>query len=252
MIKKINTVLIDDEPGSLITLEGLLARHCPQVTITGSFQNPKEALNFIRKSTPDLLMIDIEMPFMNAFNLLDQVKPVKFDVIFVTAFNDYAVKAFKYAAIDYLLKPVNLDELVESINRVVSKLGNSYNKESKVDDLLNVMQSAPAGSVIIPLADLTGIKLEASINIVLLEANGSYTYLEMLNGRRELISKTLKDFEDLLPHKDFCRIHHSYIINLHHIREYIYGRGGSVVMVNGTQIEVSVRKRSEFLLRYKK
>ncbi len=252
MIRKINTILLDDEPGSLITLQGLLARHCPEVDIMGAFQNPKEALKFIRKSPPDLLMIDIEMPFINAFNFLDQLKPVEFEVIFVTAFNNYAVKAFKYAAIDYLLKPVSLDELVESIKRVVLKLGNKNNQGAKIDDLLDVMQYAPIGSVIIPLPGNTGIKLESSANIVLLEANGSYTYLEMLNGRKELVSKTLKDFEELLPENDFCRIHHSFIINLNHIKEYIYGRGGSVIMANGTQIEVSVRKRAEFVARYKK
>ncbi len=252
MTKKIRTVLLDDEPGSLITLEGLLARHCPQVAIVGSFQNPKEALKYIKKSPPDLLLIDIEMPFINAFHLLDQLKPVRFEVIFVTAFNDYALKAFKYAAIDYLLKPVNLDELVEAIQRVADKLGKQKINEGQIDNLLDVMQTIPSGSVIIPLPTLSGIKLESSGNIILLEANGSYSYLEMISGKKELISKTLKDFEELLPEKDFCRIHHSYVINLNHVKEYLYGRGGSVIMSNGTQIEVSVRKRSDFLARYKK
>lgn len=251
MRKKINTILLDDEPGSLITLSGLLSRHCPQVNVTHTFQNPKEALKHLKKAPPDLLMIDIEMPFINAFHLLDQLKPVSFEIIFVTAFNNYALRAFKYAAVDYLLKPVNLDELVESIARVSSRMGKQQKPDTSIDQVIEVMQTIPTGSVIIPMPTLSGIKLESSGNIILLEAQGSYTIIEMINGKKELISRTLKDFEELLPEKDFCRIHHSYVINLNHVKEYLYGRGGSVLMSNGSQIEVSVRKRADFLARYK-
>lgn len=250
MSQLIRAILVDDEPGSLVTLKTLLQRYCPDVSVVAETGHPPDVVELVRKFSPDLLFLDIEMPYANAFDLLDMLRPVKFEVVFVTAFNDYALKAFKYAALDYLLKPLNIDELKGAVERVKKMLMGPQGINGRVNGLLENL-SRPADDpekISIPTDD--GYSLLELNKIIFIEAEGNYSRVYLENGRKPLIVRSLKEFEETLPPKRFIRVHHSFIINIHHAKRYQKGRGGLVEMTNGVRIEVAVRKRTDFLNKF--
>jgi two-component system LytT family response regulator len=214
----------------------------------GTAGGVETALPLIRETRPDLVLLDIEMAQGNAFDLLNQLQPIDFKVIFVTAFDNYAVRAFKYSAVDYLLKPVDIDDLRSAINRV----------EKKPDDHAIVQQMKMlldnVGSLQLPqqkmaIPTITGLIFITVQDIIRFEAKGNYTSIYLSTGEPILATRTIKDYEDILPEAIFCRIHNSHIINLSHIKKYQKGRGGSVEMEDGSVIEVASRRRDEFLQR---
>ena len=244
----IRTVLVDDETDSIRILQRLLENYCPQVSIVGTAGGVETALPLIRETRPDLVLLDIEMAQGNAFDLLNQLQPIDFKVIFVTAFDNYAVRAFKYSAVDYLLKPVDIDDLRSAINRV----------EKKPDDHAVVQQMKMlldnVGSLQLPqqkmaIPTITGLIFITVQDIIRFEAKGNYTSIYLSTGEPILATRTIKDYEDILPETIFCRIHNSHIINLSHIKKYQKGRGGAVEMEDGSVIEVASRRRDEFLRR---
>jgi two-component system, LytTR family, response regulator len=249
-MQKINATLIDDEPGNIVTLSELLKEYCPIIEISGTCIDSIKALELINTLQPQVVFLDIEMPYNNAFDLLDKLQPIHFEVIFVTAFNEYAIKAFKYAALDYLLKPINIKELKDSVQRL-STLLQEKKTNHRITNLLNNLKSENTGLQKIALPAKDGLYFEDINKISHFSAEGSYTYVFVKNGTKELLSGNLKEFEDILPKAIFCRIHHSHIINLNFVKKYYKGRGGYVEMQNGTIIEVSARKREEFLERFK-
>ena len=246
---KIQSLIVDDEPGNVITLQELLREYCPEVNVLGSAENPIEAQEMIRLTKPDLVFLDIEMPYGNAFDLLDKLKPIQFEIIFITAFNDYAIKAFKYAAVDYILKPVNIQELKDAVQKVINKASRNHT-EAQMNVLLENLKSENSGTQKIALPNTNGIYFEVTANITYLKAEGNYTQVNVQGKRPELITKPLRYFEDILSDKNFCRIHNSYIININFVKHYFTGRGGYVEMQDGQQIDVSVRKKEEFLRKY--
>lgn len=248
MAQKINSIIVDDEPGNVITLRELLRHYCPDVNVIGTAADSVKGFESISKLNPDLVFLDIEMPYGNAFDLLDQLSPVKFEVIFITAFDNYAVKAFKYAALDYILKPVSIEELKLAVNKVKKRLDEKI-ENVRVTTLLNNLKAAGSQNSKIGLATDNGFLLEEVHNILYLEASGSYTFVFTRENKKYTIAKSLKEFEEVLPEPFFCRIHHSYIINMAGIKKYSKGRGGMVEMVNGTCIDVAVRKKELFLER---
>jgi two-component system LytT family response regulator len=244
----IRTVLIDDETDSVRVLQKLLDKYCPQVEVVGTAEGVETALAVIQATRPDLLFLDIEMTQGNAFDLLNQLRPLTFQVIFVTAFDNYAIRAFKYSAVDYLLKPVDIDELAGAVERVVQR--------SQQKNIINQMQvfldnmgtfSLTQQKMAVPTVDgLIFINLK---EVVRLEAKSSYTQIILENGNVVTATRTIKDYEDILPEALFCRIHNSHIINLFKIEKYNKGRGGYVTLEDGTTIEVASRRRQEFLRR---
>jgi two-component system, LytTR family, response regulator len=244
----IRTVLIDDETDSIRVLQKLLQTYCPQVEVVGTAEGVETGLAIIQEMRPDLLFLDIEMTRGNAFDLLNQLRPLTFQVIFVTAFDNYAIRAFKYNAVDYLLKPVDIDELVNAINRVAER--------SKQRNIVDQMQlfldnmgtySLAQQKMAVPTPDgLIFINLR---EVVRLEAKSNYTQINLENGEVLMATRTIKDYEDILPETLFCRIHNSHIINLQKIEKYHKGRGGHVVLEDGSEIEVAIRRRQEFLRR---
>lgn len=246
MAVRIKAIIVDDEPGSVRTIEALLSRYCPTVEVVGKAYDPEEAAVMIAAEQPQLVFLDIEMPFGNAFDLLDKLAPVTFEIIFVTAFNSYAVKAFRYAAADYLLKPLDIEELKAAIGRIENRLGgNQINK--RIEMLLeNIRQPEPGAFRKISLPTSDGFRIEHIHKIMYLHAEGSYTYIFLENGQKVLVSKNLKEFEDLLPENIFCRIHHSSIININFVKQYYKGRGGEVEMTDGELIMISTRKKADF------
>lgn len=244
----IRTVLIDDEIDSIRVLERILEGYCPQVEILGKADGVESALLLIQATRPDLVFLDIEMTQGNAFDLLNQLQPVGFQVIFVTAFDNYAVRAFKYSAVDYLLKPLDIDDLCSAVERVVERLkGNNVLDQMKA--LLHNVETFQVSQQKMAIPTITGLLFVALQDIVRFEAKGSYTTIFLSSGDPVLATRNIKEYEDLLPAAIFCRIHNSHIINIHKIQTYHKGRGGYVVMEDGNSIEVASRRREEFLRR---
>jgi two-component system LytT family response regulator len=244
----IRTVLVDDERDSIRVLQILLEKYCPQVEVVGTAEGVETALAVIQATRPDLLLLDIEMTQGNAFDLLNQLRPLTFQVIFVTAFDNYAIRAFKYSAVDYLLKPVDIDELVSAIGRVIER----SQQRSIIDQMqlfLDNMGTYGLAQQKMAVPTVDGLIFINLREVVRLEAKSAYTQINLENGEAVMATRTIKDYEDILPETLFCRIHNSHIINLQKIEKYHKGRGGYVVLEDGSEIEVASRRRQEFLRR---
>ncbi|MBS1510913.1 MAG: response regulator transcription factor [Bacteroidetes bacterium] len=247
--KKIRTVIVDDEPGNVVTLTGLLKLCCPDIEITAVADDYNSGIEVINRVKPALVFLDIEMPYGTGFDLLDKLSPVQFEVIFVTAFSNYAIRAFRYAALDYLLKPVNINELKAAVARAKQRL-DEKSTGARVALLLNNLQSSNGNFPKIGLPAEEGFYFEDIVKIMYIEASGSYTYLYIKGRKKQLVSRSLKEFEELLPEEIFYRIHHSFVINMAFAKKYHKGRGGQVEMEDGAMIPVAVRKRDQFLEKF--
>ncbi|UEG48985.1 LytTR family DNA-binding domain-containing protein [Ferruginibacter lapsinanis] len=249
-MNKIKAVVIDDEPGNIITLTEMLHSYCPDIDILGSAENIHKGETLIKKTEPHLVFLDIEMPMGNAFDLLAKLTPVTFEVIFITAFNNYAIQAFKYSAIDYLLKPVNIDELIVAVAKVKRRLEEKQ-INLRIESLMDNFKTESPALKKIGLPFANGLIFEETENIMHFEAEGSYTNVYIKGKCKELITKSLKEFGEILPTDIFFRVHHSHIVNLNYIKKYYKGRGGYIELEDGTTVEVSARKKDEFLERFK-
>ena len=240
----LRAALIDDDESNLSSLSEKLGKHCPQIEIIARCDNAQDGIKAIDGLQPDVVFLDIEMPVMNGFVMLQQLNYKNFELIFVTAYDHYAVKAIRYSALDYLVKPVEIEELKDAVSRVEVNRKNQ-SSHSQVELLLEYLQKKQPRRITIPTAKgLQFINLE---DIIYLEASNNYTNIYLSTGQKFLASRTLKDFEELLPPETFLRIHHSNIINKCFVERYIRGDGGQVVMRNGIVLDVSKRKKSEFL-----
>lgn len=242
----IRSIVIDDEEDARETLKLALKKYCPNVELLAFCETPEKGLETISNTQPDLVFLDVQMPGMSGFDLLQQLKDINFAVIFVTAYDRYAIKAIKFSALDYLLKPVDPDDLVSSIRkfeetqhtkehtyRYQSVLSNVKNQQSNIDKLA------------IPTAE--GIIFMETTNIIYCQADGNYTLLYLTGGRTTLVSKPLKDFESMLVDSGFSRIHHASLINMKHIQKYVKGDGGYVILTDNHNVDVSRRKKEAFL-----
>ncbi len=241
----INSIIVDDEPRNVSVLQKLVELYCPGITVVGEASGITEAVDIIRRLNPQLVFLDIEMPRGNAFDLLDQLKPVNFEIIFVTAFDVYAIRAFTYSAIGYLLKPVDIDELQLTVKRVETRL-RQQDINHRLENFMAVMEEkSRLSKIALPVND--GLEFYQIEDIVYCTAEGAYTQFGFVNGRHLLVTGTLKEFEKLLPPDKFCRVHYSHLINLDHVKRYYKGKGGYVEMNGNKTIDISVRKRDEFL-----
>lgn len=244
----IRTVLIDDEPNSIKVLRRLLETCCPEIEIIGTAEGVDSALEVIRTSGPDLVFLDIEMKQGNAFDLLNQLSPLCFQVFFVTAFDNYAIRAFRFSAVDYLLKPVNVDDLRQAVNKAASRSREKLDF-LQIKTLLENVGNLHLASQKLAVPTVNGLDFVSISNIVRLEARGSYTGIHLDNGECLVTTKNILEYDQLLPDSIFYRVHHSHIINLQKIRKYQKGRGGYIVMEDGSSIEVAARRREDFLRR---
>jgi two-component system LytT family response regulator len=242
-----SAIIIDDESKGRTALREKLSAYCPQITLLAEAANGQEALILIRQHDPQLIFLDIEMPRMNGFEMLNEIGKRNFHVIFTTAYDQYAIKAIKYAAFDYLLKPIDIEELKTAISNVDAR-GNSQIR-NQLDLLSQHMQQPkrPLSKLAIPTLD--GLMFYDINDIIYLEANSNYTNLYFVNKVKIIASKTLKEFEELLPDDIFFRTHNSFIINLNFIKRYIKGDGGQIELHNGAFVDLSRRKKEEFLIR---
>lgn len=246
---KFECIIIDDEPGNIVTLSEMIKEYCPGIVLVGSAPDSNKGFELIKETDPDLVFLDIEMPYGNAFDLLDKVSPARFEVIFVTAFDNYAIKAIHYSALEYILKPVNIQELKKAVDKAILRL-NEKKVNTKIISFLDDYRSQKTTQNRIGLPTNLGFRFEDVNNIMFIQAEGNFCYVFTKGQKKEFVSKSLKEFEDMLPESIFCRIHHSHIININFVKNYFKGRGGHVEMEDGTVIEVSVRKRTDFFDRF--
>lgn len=242
----LRALLIDDESDAREALKLAIEKYCPEVSLLGVYDKPEQGLAAIREQQPELVFLDIQMPHMSGFDLLQQVSPPSFEVIFVTAHDQYAIKAIRFSALDYLLKPVDVDDLMQAVRRVQARL-QQKNREQQYQSVLNNIRYQSGKIERLAVPTLEGIEFFNTDDIIYCQADGNYTRLQLTHKQSRLISKNLKDFETLLSESGFCRVHHSSLINLHHIQKYVKGEGGYVVLTDGYHVDISRRKKEEFL-----
>jgi len=240
----LKAVLVDDDASNLSAMSEKL-KHCPQVAIIALCENGEDGIKAIEGLQPDLVFLDIEMPVMNGFVMLQKLAYRDFALIFVTAYDHYAIQAIRFSAIDYLVKPVDIDELKAAVEKAIAQK-NKQAPALQLDLLLDYLHLKQPRRIPIPTSD--GLRFINMDDIIYLEASNNYTYIFLNTNQKILVSRTLKDFEELLPPETFVRIHHSHIINKYFIERYIRGDGGQVVMQNGATLDVSKRKKSDFFL----
>lgn len=244
-------ILVDDEPDGIRTLQKMLNTYCPQVEIVATCQSAAAAKKQIEVVRPDVVFLDIQMPGTTGIELLAEIENMDFQVVFVTAHNEYILQALQYSAADYLLKPVDEDRLIEAVQRVERRI-EAEKKDDVTNALLhNLAQKGNPAEMRLCLPTLKGFIVLKLDEIIYCEAERSYTVFHLSNNKNVTVSKPLVDYDSLLRDTSFLRIHKSYLINLVHVREYQRGEGGLVIMSNGDEIEVSRRKKELFLNRVK-
>ena len=240
----LTAIIIDDELKGRIALKQKLQDYCPEIKLTGEAANGMEGLTLIEKNNPDIVFLDIEMPLMNGFEMLHKLKNKNFHLIFTTAYDQYAIKAIKYSAFDYLLKPVDIEELRSVVERAGQQLPQAQTQQKLEALEQNLHPRTPFNKIAI--STMEGLLFFNIADIIHLEAESNYTTIFFTNHPKLTASRTLKDFEELLPADIFFRTHNSHLINLTYIKKYIRGDGGQIELVNGTIVEVSRRKKDEF------
>lgn len=238
---KLNAIIVEDEANSREILRNYLAKYCNNITLLGEAATIKEGLEIINQKKPDLVFLDVEMPFGNAFDLLDQVQDRTFETVFVTAYNQYAMEALNNHAAYYLMKPINIDELVKAVNYVAE----IREREDALEDrILKPRLHKVDGKITLPQQD--GFQVLNVSDILYCKADDNYTEI-YLENRKIVVSKTLKYFEEALSGFTFARIHKSYLVNVNEVTKYRKGKGGSVVVSNGKELLVSASKKKELL-----
>lgn len=243
---KLKSIIVEDEETSRKILRNYLNKYCPDVDILGEAANVEEALVLIRNTELDVVFLDVEMPYGNAFDLLDKVGDINFETVFVTAYNHYAIDALNAHASYYLMKPISIDELIKAVDYVTE----IRTKEDALQDQVLVPKTKTVhGKITIPQQN--GFEVLQTSDIMYCKADDNYTEIYLSNNKKKLVSKTLKYFEDALTESGFARVHKSYLVNVNEVTKYIKGKGGSVVLSNGKEIIVSFSKKSALLSYFK-
>lgn len=243
---KLNAIIVEDEETSRNILKSYLQKYCPNVNVMGEAANVDEALVLIRNNDLDLVFLDVEMPYGNAFDLLEKVGDINFETIFVTAYNHYAIEALNAHASYYLMKPISIDELIKAVDYVTEV---RMKEDALQNEVLVPKTKTVNGKITIPQLD--GFEIINTSDILYCKADNNYTEIYLNNNKKKLVSKTLKYFEDALTDTSFARVHKSYLINVNEVVKYVKGKGGSLVLSNGKQIIVSASKKSKLLSYFK-
>lgn len=243
---KLNAIIVEDEETSRMILKNYLSKYCPNVNVLDEAANVDEALTLIRNHELDVVFLDVEMPYGNAFDLFDKVGNRTFETVFVTAYNHYAIDALNAHASYYLMKPISIDELIKAVDYVTE----IKTKENALQDEVLVPKTNHVnGKITIPLQD--GFEVIETANILFCKADDNYTEIYLNTNKKKLVSKTLKYFEEALSNSSFARVHKSYLVNVNEVVKYVKGKGGSVILSNGKEIMVSASKKSQLLSYFK-
>jgi two-component system LytT family response regulator len=238
-MNKLNVIIIDDELHGRENLKKIIETYCPEIEIKGMAASVVSAVELVNTHKPELVFLDINMPVLNGFDFLDEFTDRNFMVVFVTAHEEFGIKAVKAGAADYILKPVNIKELKQTVKKILSVRKNVIKDSTAVND----------DKIVIPASQ--GFDVITADDIVRLEAEGCYTKVIFKEGKSKIVSRTLKDFEDTLPEGKFFRIHKSHLINLKYVKVYSKIGGSFVTMMDGTKVEISRRRAPEFIQKIK-
>ncbi len=245
-MSKLKCLLIEDEESSRITLRNFLEKYCPKVEIIGEASNIKDGYALITTLNPDLVFLDIEMPYGNAFDLLEKFDKPSFETIFVTAFSSYAIKAINMSASSYLLKPLNIDKLIEAVDTVYEQIQNkeTLKKSSILLENLSI-ENKQLKKIVLPTSD--GFEVIVLKEILHCKANDNLTDFFLIDGSKRTICRTLKFYEETLNEYDFVRVHKSHLVNINYVKNYKKGKGGEIILTNEANIPVSSTRKNEFL-----
>lgn len=243
----INCIIVDDEPKSRESLKILLEDFCQNAVVKALCQDVAEAVDAIQMHKPDVVFLDIHLQRETGFDLLTRLNDVNFEVIFTTAYSEYAIKAFKFSAIDYLLKPIDIEELKRALAKVEKRMNDTISDRLK--QLIQNLKAPSTENYKLALPTSDGLVFVKVNDILYCEASSNYTLIFTFDGKKHVVSRTLKEYEDMLSEHNFFRIHNSYLINLNAIKKYVRGEGGYVVMANDQSLDVSKRKKEAFLLK---
>ena len=238
----LRTLIIDDEPDCILFLAQILKTYCPDVSITGTATTVKDGIDEILRSNPDLVLLDVEMSPGTGFDILNKIPERNFKVIFITAHNDYAIQAFRYSAVDYILKPIDINDLISAISKVNPTVSRHPMLDFSI--LLDNIKSELPQKLAIPTS--SGYEYVLVNEIIRLEADRSYCLFYLTGKRKILVSRCLNDYQQILDSRMFFRIHHSYLINLHHVKSFSRKDGGFVEMTDGSQVPLARRKKDYF------
>jgi two-component system, LytTR family, response regulator len=246
----LRAVIVEDEAASRETLRNYLSKYCKQVTVAGEADSVKTGIDVISRYKPDIVFLDVEMPYGNAFDLLDQIEEKNFETVFVTAYDHYAMKAINFSASYYILKPIDIDELIKAVDKIIAT------KESKehairtkilIDNIK--IESKQLQKIMLPMLD--GFEVVTIKDIIRCQAVDNFTEFFLLDGSKRLICRTLKFYEEILSDLDFVRIHKSHLINAHYLKRYRKGKGGQVVMTDNSVLDVAPARKSDLLENFK-
>lgn len=248
-MQKIRSVIVEDESAAREVLRTYLSKYCPQVEVIGEAQHIKEAVPLLHELQPQLVFLDVEMPFGNAFDVLEACKDLQFETIFVTAFSEYSLKALNQSAAYYLLKPISIEELILAVNKVQLQLVNQeiFNRNRIIVE--NFRETNPERQKVI-LPTLEGFEVAKMEEIVRLRGNGNFTDIYLQDGSKKMVCRFLKHFTEILPFP-FLRVHKSHIINVNFVKSYHKGAGGYVTLFDGSEVEISPTYKEEFLRNFK-
>jgi two-component system, LytTR family, response regulator len=240
----LKAIIVDDEPKARENLQILLQDFVKGVEVVALCQDIAEAMEAVNTKAPDIVFLDIQLQRETGFDLLTRLKDINFEVIFTTAYTEYAIKAFKFSAIDYLLKPIDIEDLKKAVGKVEKRVNN--NMSSRLKELVQNLKFGSAENYKLALPTLEGLVFIKINDIIYCEASSNYTQIYTSEGKY-LVSKTLKEYDELLSDHNFFRIHNSYLININSIKKYVKGDGGYVVLNDNTSLDVSKRKKEAFL-----
>jgi two-component system LytT family response regulator len=246
MKHKLITVIIDDEPDAVGFISTIIGEYCPDLEVSGTANNIKDGIQIIRDIKPELVFLDVEMSNGTGFDLLTHFPDKEFDVVFITAFNHYAIRAIKFSAIDYILKPININEFIKAVGKVIDKhRSDKFKGNENIEALLENIRSSLPTRLVIPTSD--GREYLNPKDIIRIEADRSYSWFFIREKRKILVSKHLKEYQDLLNDRNFFRPHNSHLINLNYVKKYVRHDGGYIEMTDGSQIPISRNRKDLFL-----
>lgn len=243
----IRAVIIDDEKLARDVISNYLQDYCPDVEVVATASSLKTAWSAIQKTSPDLVFLDIEMPDGNGFDLLNMFERIDFKVVFITAYSEYAIKAFRFSALDYLLKPIKIDELIDAVARVRTTTTTGISTEIITSLLNNIKSNSPKQSTLI-IPNIKGFEVLKVTEIIMCQADGYCTNFHLSGNRKVVSSKNLKHFDGLLEDQNFLRVHHSYLVNLDHVTGYT--RQGEILLSEGMKAFLGDSYKNEFVKRF--
>lgn len=242
----IKVIIVEDEIAAQKYLQNLLEKNFPNISVLAVADNVPDAIKAVETHHPDILFLDIEIKMGTGFDVLLALPSINAEVIFATSFNQFAIDAFKYHAVDYLLKPLEDKRAVEAISRSINRI-TQKNSSQQISQLLQFVQQPALPKQRLAIHTIEGIEMVGLDDIVFVEANGNYTAFKLKNGAKVTASRKLKDIEEQLPANEFIRIHNSYVVNMQYVQKYFRGRGGLVIMTDGTSLPVSAARKDEFI-----